>query len=106
MKEYTLLCIIFLVALFFADTFLKNRVGGRRAFFYALAFSLLTQLIVDNFTAWLGFWSFNEETMMGIRVPVIPFENLLFGIALFYASIISWEFNSKKGMLQKAVSRG
>jgi lycopene cyclase domain-containing protein len=95
MKEYTILCILTLAAVFIADSVLKTRVARRKVFYYVLAFALLTQLIVDNLTTWAGFWNFNEQTMIGVRVPVIPFENLLFGVALFYSSIISWEFSLK-----------
>lgn len=91
MKEYTLLCIVSIVLVFLADSFLKTKVKERRAFLLALALALLTQLVVDNITAWRGFWSFNEEMIIGVRAPVIPFENLLFGISLFYATVILWE---------------
>jgi lycopene cyclase domain-containing protein len=66
-------------------------VRERKVFLCALALTLLTQLVVDNITAWRGFWSFNEKMIVGVRLPVIPFENLLFGISLFYATVISWE---------------
>jgi lycopene cyclase domain-containing protein len=95
MMEYTALCVISIVAVFFADSFLKTGVARRKAFWYALALTILTQLVADNLTAWRGFWNFNEQAMIGVRVPVIPFENLLFGVALFYSSIISWEFSLK-----------
>ena len=95
MIEYTLLCIVALAAAYFFDHLLETRVGRRRAFLYALAMALLTQLVVDNLTAWRGFWNFNRDMMLGMRVPVIPLENLLFGIALFYSTIISWEFSSR-----------
>jgi lycopene cyclase domain-containing protein len=95
MREYTLLCIIALIAVYLADHLLKTKVGSRKTFLYALVLALLTQLVFDNLTAWRGFWNFNEQMMLGIRVPLIPFENPLFGIALFYSTIISWEFSSR-----------
>jgi len=95
MIEYTLLCIVALAAAYLFDHLLKTRVSSRRTFLYALALALLTQLVVDNLTAWRGFWNFNRDMMLGVRVPVIPLENLLFGIALFYSTIISWEFSSR-----------
>ncbi|MEM3555143.1 MAG: lycopene cyclase domain-containing protein [Candidatus Micrarchaeia archaeon] len=94
MKEYTILCIVSLVLVFLADSIMKTKVRERKFFLCALALALITQLVVDNITAWRGFWSFNEEMILGIHLPVIPFENLLFGISLFYATIISWERGS------------
>jgi len=95
MIEYTLLCIVALAAAYFFDHLLETRVGRRRAFLYALAMALLTQLVVDNLTAWRGFWNFNMYMTLGVGIPVIPLENLLFGTALFYASVISWELSSR-----------
>ncbi|QLJ52766.1 MAG: lycopene cyclase domain-containing protein [Candidatus Fermentimicrarchaeum limneticum] len=95
MIEYALRCIVVLAAVYLFDHLLKTRVGRRRTFLYALAMALLTQLVVDNLTAWRGFWNFNRDAVLGVRVPVIPLENLLFGIALFYSTIISWEFSSR-----------
>jgi lycopene cyclase domain-containing protein len=90
-----LLCIIALIVVFLADSLLKTKVRGRKAFLCTLALAILTKLVVDNITTWRGFWSFNSDMTLGIRVPVIPFENLLFGISLFYSSVISWEFSKR-----------
>lgn len=107
MMEYTALCVMSIVAVFLADSALKTGVmRKRRALLCALVVSILTQLVVDNLTAWRGFWSFSGQTMIGIRVPVIPFENLLFGIALFYASTVSWEFNLRRERWLRAGNRG
>jgi len=59
-----------------------------------LALSLiaaLSQLIFDNIMAAAGLWQFDFSQTLGIAVPVIPVENLLFGLALALATITSWE---------------
>lgn len=58
----------------------------------ALAFiAVISQLIFDNIMASAGLWKFDFSQTLGIAVPVIPLENLMFGLALAIATVVSWE---------------
>ncbi len=61
------------------------------AFLAALGLAALAQLIFDNATVRLGFWQFNEAAISGIRIPFMPVENLVFGLALFLFTALAWE---------------
>ena len=59
-----------------------------------LGLAVLFQLVFDNLMTAAGLWIFNPAATLGIFLPYIPLENLLFGASLFLASAWSWE-NSK-----------
>ena len=64
-----------------------------------LAASLLAvffQLAFDNIMTAAGLWTFDFSYTLGIAVPAIPLENLLFGLALMLATVVSWEHAGKK----------
>lgn len=51
------------------------------------------QLIFDNIMTAVGLWVFDFSHTIGLAVPFIPVENLVFGLALMLATISSWEAN-------------
>ena len=55
--------------------------------FTTLAF-LAFQLVFDNLFTWHGIWVFNPEEVIGIYLPFIPLENLFFGLALLWGTLI------------------
>ncbi len=92
MTEYTLAAVaMVLVGLGlnfrFNPVFRENKKAVLLASFVAVA----AQLVFDNLTVWRGFWHFNDVAMSGIRIPFMPVENLLFGLALFLFTVVMWE---------------
>lgn len=87
--EYFIISIIVLtLSLFFALRIAKL---NPRLMLLVCAISVFFQLIFDNYFTYLGLWIFDFSHTIGILLPVIPLENLLFGIALTIATVASWE---------------
>lgn len=92
MMEYTLAAVVMLVLAMAANLRWNTAVRqSPRAFAMALSLAAVAQLVFDNVTVWRGFWQFNEAAISGIRVPFMPIENLLFGLALFLFTVLAWE---------------
>ncbi len=53
--------------------------------------SISFQLIFDNIMTWAGLWEFDFSQTLGLSLPFIPLENLLFGLALALFIVASWE---------------
>lgn len=94
MFEYTIVSIGALAFFWFlnehANPFFKNK----KIVFWSLGIIVFAQLVADNWAAARGFWVFNDSVTVGVRVPVIPLENLLFGTALFLCTVFFWEWFS------------
>jgi lycopene cyclase domain-containing protein len=86
--EYTLMAVAALA--FSAALCISSKIPKKPAL-AACAIGLLLQLIFDNMMTAQGLWIFDFSKTLGIAVPIIPLENLLFGAALILASIWSWE---------------
>lgn len=87
--EYTLISIVVLLAsLYYALAVVKL---SFRYLLITVAISVFFQLIFDNYMTSVGLWSFDFTKTLGLAVPTIPLENLLFGAALAIATIASWE---------------
>ncbi len=97
--EYTIISIVVLLAsLYYAIAVVKL---SSKHLLIAVAISVFFQLIFDNYMTLLGLWSFDFSKTLGIAVPIIPLENLLFGASLAIATIASWESVKKnKGQLR------
>lgn len=95
MIEYTLVSVtalaFFWVLNEYSNPFFKNK----KTVFVCLGIVVLAQFLADNWAAMRGFWIFNDAVTLGVRVPFIPLENLLFGTALFLCSVFWWELFSK-----------
>jgi lycopene cyclase domain-containing protein len=87
--EYTLISIVVLLAsLYYALAVVRL---PEKHLLIAVSISVFFQLIFDNYTTSLGLWSFDFTQTLGLAVPIIPLENLLFGAALAISTIASWE---------------
>ncbi len=94
MMEYTLVVGIFLAFLLVLDTILHTRVlrlSNRPFWITALIFAAF-QLVLDNYFTQIGIWTFNREEVIGIFVPFIPIENLVYGFELLALTIILYSF--------------
>lgn len=88
--EYTIISLAALAAAsYFAVSVVKVDVRALLALCLVAAFF---QIIFDNYMTWLGLWSFDFSKTLGIKIPIIPLENLIFGIDLAIASVASWEW--------------
>lgn len=92
MMEYTVAAVAMFVVglglnLKYNPVFQKNR----NAVLWAGGLVALAQLIFDNLTVWRGFWQFNDAATLGLRIPFMPLENLLFGLSLFFFAVWLWE---------------
>ena len=86
--EYTILSVIFLVATFFYALYAKINI---RMLIILCFVSLFFQLIFDNYMTSLGLWIFDYSHTVGIKLPIIPLENLIFGVSLTLATVATWE---------------
>ncbi len=57
---------------------------------------VIFQLVFDNYFTVKGLWVFNPNEVIGIFLPFIPIENLLFGIELLWVCLILYVFASKE----------
>ncbi|MBI5226137.1 lycopene cyclase domain-containing protein [Candidatus Micrarchaeota archaeon] len=97
MMEYTVAAVMmFLVALGLNLKFNPVFQQNKKAVIVALAVAALAQLIFDNMTVWRGFWRFNDAATVGLRIPFMPVENLLFGLALMLFTVLAWECTAKR----------
>lgn len=88
--EYTLTVIGFGIFLAALDKILQTRVLVRNntVFWKTAAVFFVFQLVFDNLFTLLGVWSFNSAETLGIFVPFIPIENLIYGQELLAFTII------------------
>lgn len=88
------------IAMFLLAVYLNYRFNphfaNQRLMTIGIFFAIFAQFVMDNLTAWRGFWIFNDAVTLGIRVPIIPLENLIFGASLFLFTILFWELFSRQ----------
>ena len=92
--EYFILSIVSIII----ASFLALRIAklDPKAIILVCAISVFFQLIFDNYFTYLGLWVFDFSHTLGILLPVIPLENLIFGISLTLATVASWELMQKQ----------
>lgn len=93
---YTITAIIMLFLAFFLNYRYNPHFQNEKMVSVGVFLAILFQFIFDNLTAWRGFWVFDDAVTLGIRVPVIPVENLIFGVSLFLFTVLFWEIFSRK----------
>ena len=50
------------------------------------------QLVLDNYLTAQGLWIFDPHRVMGIYLPFIPIENILFGVELLWMTLLFYAF--------------
>ena len=99
MYEYTLVALIALLFIIILDRkLLRTRIIAWKnsRLWKTTAVFVLFQLVLDNYFTAKGLLVFNPHTVIGIYLPFIPIENILFGIELLWLSIILYSFFQTK----------
>lgn len=97
MMEYTAAAIVmFGLALGLNMKFNPVFQQNGKAVVAAVGIAASAQLVFDNLTVWRGFWHFNNAATLSVRIPWMPVENLLFGLALMLFTVLAWEAVEKK----------
>ncbi len=98
MMQYTLAVLAGLGLIFFLDRVLLRTKILRPTpqMGYTTTVFLLFQLVFDNYFTWKEIWVFNPNEIIGIYVPFIPIENLLFGIDMLWFCLITYSFFRNK----------
>lgn len=97
--EYTLAIVLAMIGLIFLDRQLKThvlRVNNHPLWGAAIVFALF-QFVLDNYFTSRGLWMFNSNQMVGVFIPFIPIENILYGFELLLLAIILYEFFARSG---------
>ncbi len=91
MTEYTIAVILAASFLFFLDKKLKtNVIRPTWRFIQTGLVFLIAQLVFDNLFTYFGIWEFNPQHVLGIFVPFIPLENLVFGQVLLWFTLVTY----------------
>lgn len=86
--EYSILTLV----AFAASTYLITRLAiPEKPLWVALAIAVFFQLVFDNLMTAQGLWAFDFSKTVGVAIPYIPLENLVFGASLFLFTVWSWE---------------
>jgi lycopene cyclase domain-containing protein len=94
MMEYTWSVGIFLIFLLALDRALDTRVlrlSNRSFWITALIFAGF-QFVLDNYFTRTGIWTFNSAEVIGVFIPFIPIENMVYGFELLALTIILYSF--------------
>ena len=92
--EYTIISVIAMAVCLYYSLIVMKLHSKRLVLISGI--SIFFQLIFDNYMTSLGLWIFDFSKTLGITVPIIPLENLFFGLALTIATVVSWEIVTKK----------
>jgi lycopene cyclase domain-containing protein len=94
--EYTILSALDLSA---AALLAERSKLPKRPLIAAAAIAIFFQLVFDNLMTAYGLWIFDFSKTLGIAVPVIPLENLFFGLSLMIFTVVCWERLGKSGQV-------
>lgn len=97
MKEYTILGIISVIAVFLADRAARTGIFRKQEFYIFLAVITFFKFLVNGFLTGREIIIYNPEFYLGFRIGTIPAEDFLFGFSMVALTIIFWEyFQGKK----------
>lgn len=98
MMEYTITALVVLAIVLALDHFLlQTRIItlSNKRLWKTTAVFVLFQFVFDNYFTWKGLWVFDRTQVIGIFLPFIPIENLLFGMELLWLTLIFYVFARK-----------
>ncbi len=103
MYEYTAAVCLALALVALADYRFGTRLYAKRGFAAWVLTCLGLQFVFDNWMAKIGFWHFNPSATLGVFVPYIPLENLLFGAALaWFAALVATRLSTQNALRARA----
>ncbi|MDD3087842.1 MAG: lycopene cyclase domain-containing protein [Candidatus Omnitrophica bacterium] len=92
MKEYTILALFSVLAVFILDALLKTRVLKRKIFWLFIFIIAIFKLLVNGYLTATKIVNYNPEFFLGIKLGSIPLEDFLFGFSMVSIAIIIWEY--------------
>lgn len=96
MKEYTLIALCSVVAVFIIDKFTRTGILKKKEFWLFLIIIFAFKLLVNGYLTGKGVVIYNPEFFLGMRLGSIPLEDFLFGFSMVALSIIFWELFKKE----------
>jgi lycopene cyclase domain-containing protein len=92
MKEYTILALISVIAVFPLGKILKTEVLKKGFFYIFLLVILFFKFLVNGYLTGNRIVLYNDDFFMGVRLGSIPLEDFLFGFSMVSLTIIFWEY--------------
>ncbi|MGH8869977.1 MAG: lycopene cyclase domain-containing protein [Actinomycetes bacterium] len=97
--SYTALALLAVAVTLALDlVLLRTRLLARRAFWVAYAIVLGFQLLVNGWLTGRDVVTYDEGTVVGLRVAYAPVEDLLFGFALVVQTLAWWVWWGRRGV--------
>lgn len=97
MMQYTLAVSVAFFLVIALDRALRTRIiRPTPQMIYTTIIFLVFQLIFDNYFTAQGLWVFNASETLGIFLPFIPIENLLFGVEMLWFTLIVYTYFLRK----------
>jgi lycopene cyclase domain-containing protein len=96
---YTQLALLSVVIVVLLDLFLlKTRLITRKGYWTAYSIILFFQLITNWWLTSRGILTYDEATIIGVRIASAPVEDLLFGFSMVTLTMALWVYWGKKGI--------
>ncbi len=94
MMEYSFILLGVLLFLVGLDRTLGTRILRRDNYpFWKTAFVFAAfQWVFDNYFTFIGIWRFDSAQTMGVFIPFIPVENMVYGFELLALTVILYSF--------------
>lgn len=93
MMEYTLAVVLgFFIVLALDGVLRTHLIRPTKRFLQTSLIVLGFQVVFDNYFTRQGLWSFNPNEIIGLFVPTIPIENLVFGMEMLWFCLIVYEY--------------
>lgn len=97
MVEYTIVVILVFLGVIVLDRQLKtNAIRLSPRLVKTTGVFLLFQLVFDNYFTSQGLWMFDVSKTLGIFIPFIPVENLVYGTALLWLTLVLYAFFQRR----------
>jgi lycopene cyclase domain-containing protein len=101
MKEYTLLALCSVLAVWWLEIRCRTGVFRRKEFYWFLAAMGMIKLLVNGYLTGAQVVRYDPAFYMGVRAGTIPLEDFVFGFSMVTATIVLWE-----SKLRRSAGRG
>jgi len=95
MKEYTIIALLSVAAIFVVDIVSGVKIFKRGLFWLFLLVIALFKLLVNGYLTGSKIVIYNPKFFLGLRVGSIPLEDFIFGFSMVSLAIICWEYFKK-----------